>query len=67
MAKDGYIVVIQAVYDYGLISDSLLRVIKRVAIKDPKLSFDAYTEILELMHFLFRNRVGGIILCRVEN
>lgn len=53
MAKNGYIVVIQAVYDYGFTNDTLLRTIKQVAIKDPKLSFDAYTEILELMHFYF--------------
>ena len=53
MAKNGYFVVIQAVHDYGFASDALLRIIKQVAIKDPKLSFDAYTEILELMNFYF--------------
>ena len=53
MVKNGYLVVIQAVYDYGFASNTLLRIIKQVAIKDPKLSFDAYTEILELMHFYF--------------
>lgn len=50
--KYGYLKIIENAYKSGY-SITLLRAIKQAAITDMGISYDAYTEILERMHFYF--------------